>query len=81
MLEEMAGLLERDNKLDKLLVKTELENTVAIEYKKSAKSLKCEFCKRKWILTLIVAVAVIVVALIIAMILCRGFTFQGCRNK
>jgi hypothetical protein len=79
-IENLSEILDNNNKLDMLLEKTKAEVEITGVYVRDAKKLKCEMLKRKILYSLGIFIAVIVIALIIASIVCRGITFPKCRK-
>ena len=82
MIDNIEKILERGDKIDNLVAKTDDLNTEAVRFESNARELKWKMLKKRLILTAIVVFVVLLVIFIIVLIACSkdGVNFKKCQS-
>lgn len=81
MVENIEKVLERGEKIELLVDKTDRLNQAAFKFEKNSKQLRNALFWKKVKMYIIAAVSISAFALIIAMVACGGVHFRSCRNR
>jgi len=80
MVENIEKVLERGEKIELLVDKTDRLNQTAFKFEKTSKQLKTALFWQKVRTYALGVLAVLILALVVTVSACGGFTFKDCRN-
>lgn len=79
MVQNIDKVLERGEKIELLVDKTERLDTAAVKFRRAAREVRSQACWQAWRTTVVTSVIVMVIAYGIAALSCGGLDIPNCR--
>ena len=76
--EDLQKLLNRGQKIDILVRKTETMASLSLEMKNSSKTIRNQMAWKNWKMKILIALVIMGVIYFILVLSCGGFTLSGC---
>lgn len=76
--EDLQKLLQREEKIDLLVKKTETMASLSLDMNNSTKTIKRAMTWENWKMRIIVGLVVLLVVYIVMIMICGGVTLSGC---